>query len=154
MRDHPENDLHSANDRFSRYRPEPETFDDLADQPDPLEVDRRNRRSTRDAIVWAAGTVAITLLTALVLGTVARLQGGPLCDGSGATWLCTTGWRKWWALATSLPPVAGLLGCAVIMVRKLNNYERWIPWMGVFWIPLVPFTMGWLILTIGMMATL
>ena len=154
MRDHPENDLHSPADRFSRVRPEPRSFDELADAPDPLEVDRRNKRSTRQAITWALGTVGVTFLLAFVLGLVARLQGGPLCSDGGASWLCTPTWRTTWAVVTSLPPIAGLIGCAVIMVRKLNRYERWIPWMGVFWIPLVPFTMAWLILTIGMLATM
>lgn len=154
--EHPENDLHSANDRFSRVRPEPHSFDELADQPDPLELNRRNRRSTRNAIIYALGTVAATLLLALILAAISRLQGGPLCDATSAdaTWLCTDSWRMWWAVATSIPPVAGLLGCAFIMVRKLNRYEHWIPWMGVFWIPLVPFTMAWLIVTIGILATL
>ncbi|WP_175934276.1 hypothetical protein [Corynebacterium sp. Marseille-P4321] len=152
MRDHPENDLHSPADRFSRVRPEPRTFDDLADEPDPLEIDRRNRRSTRDAIIFGVGTVAVTFLFALVLGLISRMQGGPLCSEGTATWLCTPGWRTWWAVLTSIPPIAGVLSCAVIMVRKLNNYERWMPWMGVFWIPLVPFCMGWLVLTVGILA--
>ena len=73
MRDHPENDLHSPADRFSRVRPEPRSFDELADAPDPLEVDRRNKRSTRQAITWALGTVGVTFLLAFVLGLVARL---------------------------------------------------------------------------------
>ena len=82
-----------------------------------------------------------------------QVQGGELCDAGEATWLCTNTWRTWWAVLTSIPPVAMLIGCAVIMVRKLNRYERWAPWMGVFWLPLVPFTMVWLIITVGMLAT-
>lgn len=152
MREHPENDLHSPADRFSRVRPEPRNFDELADEPDPLEVSERNRRSARDAILFALGTVAVTLLFALVLAGISRLQGGPLCDTGEATWLCTPAWRTWWAVLTSLPPIAGLIGCAVIMVRKLNRYERWMPWMGVFWLPLVPFAMTWLIVTLGILA--
>ena len=58
-----------------------------------------------------------------------------------------------WAVLTSIPPVVALLACAVIMVRKLNRYERWVPWMGVFWLPMVPFTMVVLIITIGKLAT-
>ena len=121
--EHPENDLHSPADRFSRMRPEPRSFDELADQPDPLEVDRKNRRSTRQAITFAMSTVAVTLLLAFILAVISRAQGGPLCDGSSA-WLCTESWRTWWAVTTSIPPVVGLLTCAVITVRKLNSYER------------------------------
>ncbi|AQQ16320.1 hypothetical protein CGLAU_11960 [Corynebacterium glaucum] len=151
MRDHPENDLHSGADRFSRVRPEPQTFDELADEPDPLVTAERNRQSTRQAIWYAVATVGITVGFGFVLALISRLQGGPLCD-DGATWLCTPQWRTWWAILTSIPPVAMLIGCAVIMVRKLNRYERWMPWMGVFWLPIVPFTMIWLIITVGILA--
>lgn len=152
MREHPENDLNSASDRFSRMRPEPKDFDALADEPDPLVTAQRNRDSTRQAIWYAIATVAITLLTGLSLATISRLQGGPLCSTGDATWLCTQRWRTWWAIITSIPPVVMLIGCAVIMVRKLNRYERWMPWMGVFWLPIVPFTMAWLVVTVGILA--
>ena len=152
MREHPENDLTSGADRFSRVRPEPRTFDELADEPDPLRTAQRNEGSTRHAIEYGVATVAATLLFALVLAAISRAQGGPLCDAGDATWLCTQSWRKWWAVLTSIPPVAALIGCAVIMVRKLNRYERWMPWMGVFWVPIVPFTMMWLVITVGILA--
>lgn len=152
MREHPENDLTSGVDRFSRARPEPRDFDELADGPDPLVTAQINRTSTRNAVIYGVATVAVTLLVALVLGLISRAQGGPLCSGGGATWLCTSSWRTWWAVLTSIPPVAGLIGCAIIMVRKLNRYERWVPWMGVFWLPIVPFTMLWLVITVGMLA--
>ena len=151
--EHPENDLTGGQDRFSRPRPEPRSFDELADEPDPLETARRNSASTRQALWYAFATVVVTLVFALALGIAARLSGGPLCDANRATWLCSQQWRTWWAILTSIPPVVMLLGCAVIMVRKLNRYERWMPWMGVFWLPLVPFTMTWLIITIGMLAS-
>lgn len=152
MREHPENDLTSGADRFSRARPEPRDFDALADAPDPLVTAQKNRTSTRNAIIYGVATVVVTLLVALVLGLIARAQGGPLCSEGDATWLCTNSWRTWWAVLTSIPPVAGLIGCALIMVRKLNRYERWVPWMGVFWLPIVPFTMLWLVITVGMVA--
>jgi len=151
MRDHPENDLHSGADRFSRVRPEPQSFDELADEPDPLVTAERNRQSTRQALWYAAATVGITVAFGFVLALISRLQGGPLCDGD-ATWLCTPQWRTWWAILSSIPPVVMMIGCAVIMVRKLNRYERWMPWMGVFWLPIVPFTMIWLIITVGILA--
>ena len=150
--EHPENDLHGAADYYNKVRPEPRDFDELADQPDPAELNERNRASTRQAIVFAVATVLGTLLFGGALALVARLTGGPLCEAGEATWLCSSGWRTTWAVLSSIPPVVALLACAVIMVRKLNRYERWTPWMGVFWIPIVPFTMAWLILTVGMLA--
>lgn len=150
--DHPENFPTAPTDIYNRLPPDPETFDELAQRPDPLEVERRNRASTRQAIVYAVGVVLATFLVAFCLALISRLQGGPLCSAGEATWLCSRGWRMWWAILSSVVPVAGLLGCAVIMVRKLNRYERWVPWMGVFWIPIVPFTMWWLTVTVGIIA--
>ena len=150
--DHPENLRPSPTDRYNRVPPEPKSFDDLAAGPDPVEVDRRNRASTHQAIAYAAATVLITFVVAFAIALASRLQGGPLCTPDSGAWLCTESWRMWWAILSSIPPVAGLLGCAVIMVRKLNRYERWVPWMGVFWLPLVPFTMWWLTVTIGLIA--
>lgn len=150
--EHPENDLHGATDYYNKVPPEPRDFDELADQPDPVELNERNRASTRQAIIYGAASVAVTLLVGGVLALIARMAGGPLCDAGEAAWLCSNGWRTTWAVVSPVPPVVALLGCAVIMVRKLNRYERWVPWMGVFWLPLVPFTMAWLIVTVGILA--
>ncbi|MBA4504255.1 hypothetical protein M3D57_07460 [Corynebacterium sanguinis] len=150
--EHPENFPSSPTDRYNRVRPEPRSFDELAAGPDPVAVKERNRASTRQAIFYAAGVVIATFAVAFVLALISRLQGGPLCDAGQATWLCTQSWRTWWALGSSIVPIVGLLGCAVIMVRKLNRYERWVPWMGVFWLPIVPFTMWWLTVTVGIIA--
>ena len=43
--EHPENDLTSDADYANLRRPEPRSFDELADEPDPLEVAAANRRS-------------------------------------------------------------------------------------------------------------
>lgn len=150
--EHPENDLHSAADYYNKVPPEPRSFDELADQPDPVELNERNRASTRQAITYAAASILLTFAVGGLLALIARMSGGPLCEAGEAEWLCSNGWRTAWAVIASIPPVVALLGCAVIMVRKLNRYERWMPWMGVFWLPLVPFTMAWLILTVGILA--
>ena len=153
MRDeHPENDLHSGTDRYNLPRPQPRSFDEMADEPDPLVLAQRNRASTKQAIWYAVIAVATTILFGVGLATVSRVMGGPLCAEGDANWLCTESWRFWWAILCSIPPVVFLLGCAVIMVRKLNRYERWVPWMGVFWLPLVPFTIWWLTYTVGILA--
>ncbi|UUA89369.1 hypothetical protein KBP53_10950 [Corynebacterium genitalium ATCC 33030] len=150
--DHPENDLHGAADYYNKVRPEPRSFDELANEPDPAQLNERNQASTRQAIWFGVASVAGTFLIAGFLALIFRLVGGPLCEAGEATWLCSQAARTWWATLSSIYPVAALLGCAVIMVRKLNRYERWMPWMGVFWLPLVPFTMLWLTVTVGMLA--
>lgn len=149
---HPENDLTSDSDYYNRVRPEAKSFDDLANEPDPLVVAQRNRASTRQAIRYMVGSIVGSILFGLVLALIFRMMGGPLCEAGEATFLCTQSQRTWWAVLSSIPPFAALIGCAVIMVRKLNRYERWMPWMGVFWLPMVPFTMVWLTLTVGMLA--
>lgn len=47
--EHPENDLTTDADYANLRRPEPATFDELADAPDPLAVAKANRRSTIQA---------------------------------------------------------------------------------------------------------
>ena len=150
---HPENDLTSDYDYSNRARPDAESFDELADQPDPLEVAARNKASTRQAILYMVSSIVVTLAISGALALIFRLIGGPLCEAVEAVWLCSQSQRTWWAILSSIPPVAALIGCAVIMVRKLNRYERWMPWMGVLWLPLLPFTMWWLTITVGILAT-
>ena len=128
-------------------------MEEFADQPDPKEVNARNEASTKQALWFAGGIVAATFLVAGILALISRMTGGPLCEAGEATWLCTATWRTIWAVVSSIPPVAGIIGCAIIMVRKLNRYERGMPWMGVFWLPIVPFAMWWLTITIGILAT-
>lgn len=151
-REHPENDLMDDDADFANRRPpEPRSAEELAGAGDPAERAARNRASTRQAIRYLIGTVVATLLVALILGVIARVMGGPLCEAGEETWLCTDASQVWWSIGASLPPVIGITGCGIIMVRKLNAYLRWRPWMGVFWF-LVPFTMAWLTWTLGKLA--
>ena len=62
--DHPENDLITDADFTNMMRPTPRDFDELADAPDPLVVAQANRRSTRQAILWAVLTPVVTLIVA------------------------------------------------------------------------------------------
>lgn len=56
--EHPENDLTTDADYANLRRPEPATFDELADAPDPLAVAKANRRSTIQAIYFMLGILA------------------------------------------------------------------------------------------------
>ena len=51
-----------------------------------------------------------------------------------ATWLCTDGQRTFFSLTTPIIPFFGMIGCAIIMVRKLHRYLRWRSWMAIFWV--------------------
>lgn len=144
--DHPENDLTADADFANRRPPTPRTAEELASSTDPAVQAERNRQSTRQAIAWLFGTIITTVVVALVLAGVARAMGGPLCAAGEANWLCTRSWQIWWPIITSIIPAGGIIGCAIIMVRKLNSYTRWRPWMGVFWV-LIPFAMMWMLQT-------
>ncbi|AJE34330.1 hypothetical protein B842_12425 [Corynebacterium humireducens NBRC 106098 = DSM 45392] len=144
--DHPENDLTADADFHNRRPPEPKTAEELASSTDPILQQERNRRSTRQAIAWLFGTMLLTIGGGLILALVTRLMGGPACDAGEATWLCTRSAQIWWPIVTSAFAMGGVIGCAIIMVRKLNSYTRWRPWMGVFWV-LIPFAMMWMLQT-------
>lgn len=139
--EHPENDLTSDADYFNLRRPEPRDFDELADQPDPAEVAASNRASSRQAIIYLIVTIILSYAVAMILAVIFRFQGGEFCDGDSA-WLCTPTQRQIWGYSVIVVPLASMLGCAVIMVRKLKKYLRWRTWMGIFWF-LVPHFMIW-----------
>lgn len=148
-REHPENDLSSDADSANLPRPEPKDFDELADAPDPLVIAQRNRASTKQAIWWTLGNIIVTFIVALILAGVSRAIGGPLCDAGEATWICSRSAEIWWPVATSIVPIVGVLGCALLLYRKYVTYTRWRPWMGAFWV-LVPWSMLWMT-TVGQM---
>ncbi|PXY11480.1 hypothetical protein [Corynebacterium striatum] len=132
--EHPENDLTTDADYANLRRPEPATFDELADAPDPLAVAKANCRSTIQAIYFMLGILAASGLYALVLALITRSQGGALCDASLATWLCTNGQRRFFAFTTIIIPFIGMIGTALIMIHKLKRYLRWRSWMAIFWV--------------------
>ena len=144
--DHPENDLTADADFHNRRPPEPQTAEDLASSTDPVVQQERNRRSNRQALTWMVCTIVLTIGGGLLLALVTRLLGGPLCEAGEARWLCTRSAQIWWPIVTSIFAMGGVIGCAIIMVRKLNSFTRWRPWMGVFWV-LIPFAMMWMVQT-------
>ncbi|GAA1471050.1 hypothetical protein P4N68_06700 [Corynebacterium felinum] len=144
MVDHPENDLSSDADQPNRFRPEPKTFDDLANTPDPLIQAQLNQRSTRQAIAFAIAIPILTGIVAFALAALSRSIGGPLCDAGTAYWICSREAEIWWPATTSIIPMIGVFGTAIILYRKYLNYTRWRPWMGTLWF-LVPFAMLWMV---------
>lgn len=134
--EHPENDLTSDADYANLRRPEPQSFDELADAPDPLAVAEANRRSTRQAVWFMVVILAGSALYALILAGIFKFTGSTTdCQPAVyATWLCTKTQRTIFATTTMIIPFAGLIGCALIMVRKLKSYVRWRGWMAIFWV--------------------
>ncbi len=140
--DHPENDLSQEADYSNRRPPAADSFDDLADQPDPLELQRKNTQSTRQALIYMVAVPVVTFVSAYLLAWVARAQGGPFCDAGEAVWLCSRAAELWWPISTSTIAFGGMLGCAWILYDKYRRYLRWRAWMGVLWM-LIPFSMLW-----------
>ena len=75
-------------------------------------------------------------LYALILAGIFKFTGSTTdCHPAVyATWLCTKTQRTIFATTTMIIPFAGLIGCALIMVRKLKSYVRWRGWMAIFWV--------------------
>ena len=134
--EHPENDLTSDADYTNLRRPEPQSFDELADAPDPLAVAEANRRSTRQAVWFMVTILAGSALYALILAGIFKLTGSTDdCIPAGyASWLCTKTQRTVFSTTTLIIPFVGMIGCAIIMVRKLKSYVRWRGWMAIFWV--------------------
>lgn len=146
--DHPENDLSDDADYSNRTPPEPQSFDELADSPDPLARAEANRRSSRQAWQYLLLAVVTSIGFAILLAFGMRMFADPsACADFGGRLMCSQSQQQWWAIIASLPPIGFLIGTMVIMIRKLNRYLRWRPWMGVFWV-MVPFTMWCLTVTV------
>lgn len=139
---HPENDLTSDFDFSNRPFPAAHSAEELSESPDPAVVAEKNRRSTYQALWYAIGVPVAVAVISFILLVISRMVGGPLCEAGEATWICTEAARIWWPIATTALAFLGLLGCAVIMVRKLNARLRWWPWMAAFWW-LLPLSMLW-----------
>ncbi|MTD96398.1 hypothetical protein [Corynebacterium guaraldiae] len=134
--EHPENDLTSDADYTNLPRPEVRTFDELADEPDPLAVAEANRRSSRQALWFMIAILIGSALYALLLAGIFKVAGTTTncLRAEYATWLCTRTQRTVFATTTLIIPFIGMIGCAVIMVRKLKAYVRWRGWMAIFWV--------------------
>ncbi|PMC68872.1 hypothetical protein [Corynebacterium aurimucosum] len=134
--EHPENDLTSDADYTNLPRPEPRSFDELADEPDPLAVAEANRRSSRQALWFMVAILVSSALYALLLAGFFRFFGTTTdcLRVEFAAWLCTRTQRTVFATTTLIIPFFGMIGCAVIMVRKLKAYVRWRGWMAIFWV--------------------
>ena len=146
--DHPENDLSDDADYSNRTPPPPQSFDELADSPDPLARAEANRRSSRQAWQYLLLALISSVVFAVLLAVFMRLFSDPAaCAEFGGRLMCSQSQQQWWAILTSLPPIGFLIGTMIIMIRKLNAYLRWRPWMGVFWV-MVPFTMWTLTVTV------
>ncbi|MEX3507670.1 hypothetical protein VVR85_09840 [Corynebacterium sp. LK2590] len=141
--EHPENDLSTDADFSNVPRPEPHSFDELADEPDPAVIAQRNEQSSRQARWYVGSVLVASFAVAFVLGIIMRLIGGPLCEAGEAAWLCSPGQQIFWGFAVLVVPVFGMLGCGAILVRKYRGYIRWRPWMGVMWV-LIPNCMIWI----------
>lgn len=139
---HPENDLSDEADYSNKRPPSSDDLDSLTTMQDPMEIRRKNRQSTKQAVIYLFAVPLVTFLSAYLLAWVARLQGGPICETGDAVWLCSRSAEIWWSISTSIIAFGGMLGAAWILYDKYRKYLRWRAWMGVLWV-LIPFSMLW-----------
>ncbi len=140
--DHPEN-VFSQEADYSNLRPTfANDFTDLSNMPDPLEQQRKNEQSSRQALIYLFAAPAVTVIAAYLLAWVARMQGGPICEAGDAMWICSRAAELWWPIVTSIIAFGGMLGCAWILYDKYRKFLRWRGWMGVLWIH-IPLSMLW-----------
>ncbi|WP_293954887.1 hypothetical protein [uncultured Corynebacterium sp.] len=140
--DHPEN-IFSQEADYSNLRPTfSDDFTDLRNLPDPMEQQRKNEQSSRQAFIYLFAAPLVTVIAAYLLAWVARMQGGPICDAGDAVWICSRAAELWWPIVTSLIAFGGMLGCAWILYDKYRKFLRWRGWMGVLWIH-IPLSMLW-----------
>lgn len=125
---------------------------DLDYEADPLLRLERNNTSTRQAIIYGFTVPVLTFLTAFVVATISRTQGGPLCDAGTADWICTRTHEILFPVIPGIVATGGTLGAAWITYRRWARYERWRPWLAALW-PLMLFTLGW-ITSVGTMAVI
>ncbi|MDY3128231.1 MAG: hypothetical protein SOW59_08950 [Corynebacterium sp.] len=144
---HPENDLRDDRDFSNVPRPQPHSFDELADAPDPKRIAHLNRQSSRQAVVFTVTIIVLSFAVAFALLFYFRLMGGPLCTEGPNTWLCSAKQQLTFAIGASIIPLCGMFGSGIIMVRKLRSYLRWRTWMGAFWV-LTPHCMFWMLQTL------
>lgn len=130
---HPENFLQPDQDFMNKLPPQPHSFDELADAPDPLWLAEQNKKSLRQSLWFLAGVLMLSLLINLGLLGIFRLMGGSQCVAGQATWLCSNTQRWIWMPVAMCMPTIGLVGSGIITLRKLNGFVRWWSWMGVFW---------------------
>lgn len=140
--EHPENVFSDEAD-YSNLRPTfANDFTDLSNLTDPMEQQRKNQQSSRQAVIYLFAVPAVTFISAYLLAWVSRLMGGPLCDAGEAVWFCSRSAQLWWPIVTSVIAFGGMLGCAWMLYDKYRKYLRWRAWMGVLWV-LIPFSMLW-----------
>lgn len=110
---------------------------------DPLEELERKEYSWRPAVKYALSVIAATLLTALVIGIIGAVVGGPNCDAGLHGFICA----RWTELAFPLIPgavslIGALIGFWITYVRW-KSFGNWRPWLAMCWV-LMPWTLAWM----------
>lgn len=117
-------------------------FSKLDLEMDPLLRLEDNRKSVRNAIIFAIMIPVVTLFTGLVIALISRSQGGPICDSGYSNWICTRTYEILFPVLPGIVSFGGLLVACGITWRQWAQDRYWQPWLGIIWI-LIPFTLLW-----------
>lgn len=110
---------------------------------DPLKRLERKEYSWRPAVKYAGAVIGATFLTAIIIGVISAVVGGPICDAGEHVFICS----RWAELAFPLVPGAvsliGALGCFWITYLRWRSFSNWRPWLAMCWV-LMPWTLAWM----------
>ncbi|MBN9644354.1 hypothetical protein JZY06_06990 [Corynebacterium sp. CCM 8862] len=109
---------------------------------DPLLRLEDNRKSVRNAIVFAVMIPLLTLTTGLIIALISRSQGGPICDSGHSNWICTRTYEIIFPVLPGVISFGGLIIACGITWRQWAQDRYWQPWLGIIWL-LIPFTLLW-----------
>ena len=94
---------------------------------DPLKRLQRREYSWRPAVKYAGAVIGATFLTAIIIGVISAVMGGPICDAGEHVFICS----RWAELAFPLVPGAvsliGALGCFWITYLRWRSFGNWRP---------------------------
>ena len=117
---------------------------------DPLARLERTRYSSRPAFIYAASVIAATLLTAVAVGVIGAVVGGPNCDAGKSSFLCTRGFEIAFPVIPGLVILLGCLGGFWRTYIEWRNFRNWRPWLAMCWV-LMPATIMWMVSTFGVL---
>lgn len=110
---------------------------------DPLKRLEKKEYTWRQAVRYAVGVIAATLLTALVIAIIGYLVGGPNCDAGTSTFICSRTFELLFPLVPGAISLIGALYCFWMTYVRWKSFSNWRPWLAMCWV-LMPWTLAWM----------
>ncbi len=117
-------------------------------ESDPLERLERREHSARRAFRFTGITIAATFITALVVGIIGAVVGGPNCDAGISSFICSRFFELAFPIIPAIVALAGTFTNFWITYKKWKHFGNWRPWLAMCWV-LMPFSLMWMVSTFG-----